>query len=517
MSANFDGLSPNYWPGTWTSASPAPVVLDTDLRGTLQSITGTGTDKLLNIPGQRLQEGMLVYVKTAYTEADGDPNATPPAPATERIGDSYYKYKLIGAQSRNTGTGAVPNTIANWTLASFAGGGGNGATGATGTHGATGATGIGATGATGLMGSTGLTGSTGATGLTGSTGATGTEGATGPVGATGAGGNYVPSVIDAMMSTTVGGATARLASEWKDKSMSYVIDELLFPVTAPTIAAPLMVGNFNLGTVEVGAKLSLGRPADGLGDFVNNISATYFKNNAGVGEPAIVIKQNGVVVRTMQIFSTTNLTNPAVTYFLGPQFGYDNPNGPNIEYGVSMNYGSPDNPPLITATTTPVTLQFEATYPAGGQQLKNSRGVFVNNPYAGGGTAVSTPYLFAGIYPYYFGKSTTVPTAASVATAINTGTATKVLAPASVSPVVITFNNTPSEYIWFAHAAMYSDKTSYYISALDNAAIGAGQAILAPVTRAVTAPGSKWTTNFRVYISAFPAGYAGTTPVQFRN
>ena len=67
MSGNYDGLTRNLWPGTWSSSDKHPVVLDADLRGSLRYISGDSGNRLTDIIGQRLQEGMLVFVKTGYT------------------------------------------------------------------------------------------------------------------------------------------------------------------------------------------------------------------------------------------------------------------------------------------------------------------------------------------------------------------------------------------------------------------------------------------------------------------
>jgi hypothetical protein len=108
MTTNYDGLTKNSWPGTWSPSSNAPIALDTELRGTLQSISGETGDRLTDIYGQRLTEGMMVYLKTGYS-ADGK----------IRSGDTYYKYKLLNGESRNTSTGSMPNSESNWTEVSF--------------------------------------------------------------------------------------------------------------------------------------------------------------------------------------------------------------------------------------------------------------------------------------------------------------------------------------------------------------------------------------------------------------
>lgn len=112
MSSNYDGLTRNPWPGTWSSSGTHPIVLDTELRGSLQSISGAAGDRLTNITGQRLNEGMIVYVLTGYTDG-----------LVTRTSDTYYKYNLLSGQSRNINTGEMPNSEDNWIPVSFAGDG----------------------------------------------------------------------------------------------------------------------------------------------------------------------------------------------------------------------------------------------------------------------------------------------------------------------------------------------------------------------------------------------------------
>jgi len=169
MATNYDGLTRNVWPGTWSTGTNAPIVLDTEVRGTLQSISGASGDQLHDIPGARIQEGMLVYVKNGYTNG-----------STTYTADKYYTYKLQGSEVRSSITGAVPNADANWTL--FSVGGGIGYTGSAGAIGFTGS--AGALGYSGSKGDLGYSGSAGA-GYSGSKGDTGTAGALGYSGSKG--------------------------------------------------------------------------------------------------------------------------------------------------------------------------------------------------------------------------------------------------------------------------------------------------------------------------------------------
>ena len=104
--AVYDGLTRNQWPGTWSPSSNHPIVLDTEIRGALRFASGGAGDTLTDITGQRLQEGMLVYLKTGYGSFTSN---------------TYYKYSLLVGESRNAATGAMPNAVGNWSVVTFAG------------------------------------------------------------------------------------------------------------------------------------------------------------------------------------------------------------------------------------------------------------------------------------------------------------------------------------------------------------------------------------------------------------
>lgn len=110
MPSDYSGLTRNLWPGTFSPTANHPIVLDTELRGSLRTVSGTVGDRLTDITGQRLEEGMLVYLKAGYTSG-----------AVVRVGGTYYKYSLQLGESRNATTGAMPNAEANWSLNSLSG------------------------------------------------------------------------------------------------------------------------------------------------------------------------------------------------------------------------------------------------------------------------------------------------------------------------------------------------------------------------------------------------------------
>jgi hypothetical protein len=97
--ANYDGLTRNAWPGTWSPSANHPIVLDTELRGSLRFVSGQSGDQLSDITGQRLQDGMLVYVANSYGIYTGG---------------EYYKYSVLEGETRNPNTGELPNNPENW-------------------------------------------------------------------------------------------------------------------------------------------------------------------------------------------------------------------------------------------------------------------------------------------------------------------------------------------------------------------------------------------------------------------
>lgn len=115
MTTNYDGLTINKWPGTWSPTGDHPIVLDREIRGGLRFVSGDQGDRLTDIPGQRLQEGMIAYLKTGYTDN-----------GVEFKSNTYYQFNLLEGQTRNTSTGSLPNSVSNWAEFSSGSGGDGG-------------------------------------------------------------------------------------------------------------------------------------------------------------------------------------------------------------------------------------------------------------------------------------------------------------------------------------------------------------------------------------------------------
>lgn len=99
MTNQYTGLTRNAWPGTWSPNGDHPIVISNEIKGGVHFVTGNPGDQLTDIYKQRLQEGMLVYVKNSYSNIEGN---------------NFYVYKLIPNQVVNSSTGEYPNINDNW-------------------------------------------------------------------------------------------------------------------------------------------------------------------------------------------------------------------------------------------------------------------------------------------------------------------------------------------------------------------------------------------------------------------
>jgi hypothetical protein len=302
--------------------------------------------------------------------------------------------------------------------------------------------------------------------------------------------NYNTAISNTVNSIAVGGAPVQNAAVWKTLTIVQALDTILFPTLGPTYTIPTIVLTANnTGTFEIGRTIN------------QSLIATGNKNDAGAFTQ-IRINRNTINLTTNNSPTVTPISNIAA------QYGFANPNNQNFSYANTYT----DSNTIVSGTTTWTGL---GNYGAGLAKLTNKGTTDTNafavllttNPQsANNANFTSTNATITGIYPYFWGVSSTQPTAASIAADIQAGTATKVLAVGS-GTLTITYNAS-SQYVWFAVQTTYAAKTTWFNTALNNGSIGAGQFILSPVTQAVTSPNAYWTgVNFRIYIS----GYATTT------
>jgi hypothetical protein len=304
------------------------------------------------------------------------------------------------------------------------------------------------------------------------------------------------------MSVLVGGAQPALAGDWNDLTIVQVLDAILFPDLLPTYTIPTLTLSSSVsGTQEIGSTVS------------QNLTLTGTKNDAGAFTALSVSRDVGA---GSGVLSSTTSPTIANATDIDDQYGYSDPNNPNKTYTLSYN----DSYVVVSGTTT---WSGSGDYSAGSAKQNNKNVTDARTaalrtttaPQSAGSNFASDSDTVTGIYPYYWGVSSTQPTAASIATAISSGVgANKVLASAS-GTVSVTFNAS-SEYVWMAHAASYTNKTKWYNTGLNNGSIGAGQFILAPVQYNVDSHEGYWSSvSFDIYISSGATQTSGA--IEFRN
>ena len=307
---------------------------------------------------------------------------------------------------------------------------------------------------------------------------------------------YTTSISPTVNSIAVGGAPVQNAQVWSTYTMTQVFDAILFPTLGPSYTVPtITLSANNTGTFEIGQSIN------------QSLTVTGTKNDAGPFTQ-LRITRNGTVINANNSPPATATTN------IGPQFGAADPNNPNYFYANTYI----DSNTIVSGTTT---WQGLGNYSAGLAKLNNKGATDSNafavlsttNPQSANATTfASTTSVITGIYPYFWGVSSTQPTAASIASAIQAGTANKVLAVGS-GTLTITYNAS-SQYVWLAVQNTYAAKTTWYNTALNNGSIGVGQFILSPVSQSVTSPNAFWSgITYRIYISGFATTTSGS--IQF--
>lgn len=287
------------------------------------------------------------------------------------------------------------------------------------------------------------------------------------------------------------------------KTFVEFVDELLFPVAYPTYTIPsITMSGLSSGTREIGSTISA------------SIDLYGNKNDAGSFTQLRVLR-DGLPLVTHTLLTESSITN------IAPQFGFTDPNNPNYRYTIPTPYSESH---IIPYTTYPeiMTYRGDGNYDAGVAKQDN-KGEYdvrtpavrsVNAPQASSNNFNSITSTITGIFPYFYGTSVTLPTAASVAAQIEAGTGVKVLSEAS-GTLSIPYNvGLPGSFIWFAYFSSYTTKTWWYVNALDNAAID-GSFISPAVIQAVNSPNGYWNgINFKIHWSVY---LTVQDTIEFRN
>jgi len=297
---------------------------------------------------------------------------------------------------------------------------------------------------------------------------------------------YNTTIADSVTNVAVGGLSAgTAASVLKTKSIVEILDDILFPTLEASIASSASVSlavSGGGGTLEVGSSVS------------RSLTATFSQgsitNGDGSAGPSLV------GAATQYTFTGTGITSTAQTgntLSLGSAAVVDGSNN----WAVTVAYGAGSG-------------AYYDNKGAAGSNLDGSRG-------SGSVSDSSSSPTITGLYPYFYGLSTNAPVAADIQSVIAAGVGTKVVA-SSTGTISIVFNATSAEYLWFAVPATSTDKTIWYVSALNTGSIGGGSNLFgSPSTLAVNSPDSYWSgISYDIYITNY-ATTTGSDTMQLRN
>jgi hypothetical protein len=288
-----------------------------------------------------------------------------------------------------------------------------------------------------------------------------------------------------VLSVPVGGAVAQPASFWNTLNLVEVLDEILFPDLNPDYVVPTLTLSANIsGVHEIGNSIS------------QDLTTIGTENDAGVYTLLEILRGANVIA------SVSNPTG-TLTANIAPQYGYDDPNNPNYQYTLNHT----DNytvEPGITEWTA------QGSYDSGLAKVNNKGATDTRSPAVRSTSApqaaaniTSSISTVTGLYPYFWGKTASLPTATDIANAIAAGTENKVLADSNGTISVI--YNAFDEYIWMAHEAGYTEKTAWYFNDYNQGLIGSGNFILSPSTENVNSPDGYWSgVSYKIYISDSP-------------
>jgi hypothetical protein len=266
------------------------------------------------------------------------------------------------------------------------------------------------------------------------------------------------------------------------RTLVQLFDDILFPVANPTYTIPtITMTGPSTQTLEIGLTYS------------PTISVFGIKNDAGAFSQLRVLR-NGSSLFTDTTFTVSSEPN------VPNQFTYPNPNNPNFRYTMTPSYSeSYVIPAPVAGNSSITTYNGDGNY-ASGSSKNNNKGFVdtrtpavrsVNAPQAASNNFQSTTFTVTGIYPYFWGKSDTLPTAQSIADTISAGTANKVLSSAS-GTISIPYNTLDTgEFIWVAYYSGYTTKTRWWVTNFNTEIID-GTFITTAVSQSVNSPESYW-------------------------
>jgi hypothetical protein len=284
-------------------------------------------------------------------------------------------------------------------------------------------------------------------------------------------------------------------SQLTGKTFVQLFDDLLFPVANPTYTIPtITMSGPTTSTLEVGLT------------YAPNINVFGVKNDAG-DFTQLRILRNG-----SPLFTDTTLTTSSESN-VPNQFGFNNPNNPNLRYTISPtpfseSYEIPA--PSVGQNSSITVYRGDGNYNSGLSKLNNKGQMdsrspqvrSVNAPQSAANNFQTADATITGIYPYFWGTSPTLPDEITIANEIASGNANKVLQSAS-GTISINYN-VDGEFIWVAYFGGYTTKTRWWRSDLDTSTID-NSFITTASTGLVSSPQGLWSgIEYKIHWSVYP-------------
>jgi len=247
------------------------------------------------------------------------------------------------------------------------------------------------------------------------------------------------------------------------KTSNEIIQDMLFPEICGTLTNPLTVTTSNASaTYEVGCSISFNVCSAFSRGSINPQGCSASPNRSGA---ANLYCFSGSQVAGTYICTTSPVVKAVSGY---------------VVTAGAQSWGSCTR------------------YDAGVQPKSNKNNNF-STPLVSGSTAASNISV-TGIYPYFYGTSTGVPTPGSALLA----TGSEVVA-ASSGQINITYGAQTDKYLWFATPAASTTKLGWYEGATNKGNIGGGSDLFnAPSTVSVDSPLSCWTgQSYKIYVSNY--------------
>ncbi|MBS1506031.1 MAG: hypothetical protein JSS79_05235 [Bacteroidetes bacterium] len=241
--------------------------------------------------------------------------------------------------------------------------------------------------------------------------------------------------------------------------------------------------NVTVGALAAGSALSGKTVSQILESMLVTYLAPSFTSFSIVGQPALI--EVGVALSGSKTFnwSTSNSSNVAVNSINIR----DQHTNTLIDTGAA-NTGTDTVSIGTISNTSPISQSWRA-------EGTNTQS----------GSFNSSSFTVSSLYPFFYGKSTGVRPTANQAL-INGGT--KVVSSSS-GAISVSFASGSSDFLWFAIPSTSANRSTWFITALNNGAIGGavssgGNLFPDPVTVTINSPSSLWSgVSYKIYISNY--------------